>query len=155
MFSFLKLLYITFWPHKRKDKDLVLLKHIYHKHIYFIFPFLRQIIIFWLDYNLVFNYLWQCKYHLYLSHKYGPWVMWMLVSQSCLTLWPFVAHQAPLSVGFFRQQYWSGLPSCSSRGSSQPRDWICVSYVFCAVGGFWILNPWGLRIEPSGKPRKG
>ena len=25
------------------------------------------------------------------------------------TLWP-VAHQAPLSMGFFRQEYWSGLP---------------------------------------------
>ena len=32
--------------------------------------------------------------------------------QSCLTLcdpWT-VAHQAPLSMGFFRQEYWSGLP---------------------------------------------
>ena len=35
-----------------------------------------------------------------------------LVAKSCLTLvtpWT-VAHQAPLSVGFFRQEYWSGLP---------------------------------------------
>ena len=35
-----------------------------------------------------------------------------LVTQSCLTLatpWT-VAHQAPLSVGFSRQEYWSGLP---------------------------------------------
>ena len=24
--------------------------------------------------------------------------------------WPSVAHQAPLSMGFFRQEYWSGLP---------------------------------------------
>ena len=32
--------------------------------------------------------------------------------QSCrlfATLWT-VAHQAPLSVGFFRQEYWPGLP---------------------------------------------
>ena len=29
--------------------------------------------------------------------------------QSCLTLWT-VGHQAPLSVGFSRQEYWSGLP---------------------------------------------
>ena len=32
--------------------------------------------------------------------------------QSYLTLWTpwMVAHQAPLSVGFSRQEYWSGLP---------------------------------------------
>ena len=37
-----------------------------------------------------------------------------LVTQSCLTLWDtmdtVVAHQSPLSMGFFRQEYWSGLP---------------------------------------------
>ena len=38
--------------------------------------------------------------------------------QSCLTLWLSVtlwtvAHQAPLSMGFSRQEYWSGLPFSS------------------------------------------
>ena len=35
-----------------------------------------------------------------------------LVAQSCLTLETprMVAHQAPLSIGFSRQEYWSGLP---------------------------------------------
>ena len=36
----------------------------------------------------------------------------MLSGQSCLTLcalWT-VAHQTPLSMGFFWQEYWSGLP---------------------------------------------
>ena len=39
--------------------------------------------------------------------------MLCLIAQSCLTLCnPMtVAHQAPLSMGFFRQEYWSGLPS--------------------------------------------
>ena len=34
------------------------------------------------------------------------------VAQSCLTCCALliVAHQAPLSVGFSRQEYWSGLP---------------------------------------------
>ena len=35
-----------------------------------------------------------------------------LVTKSCLTLvtaWT-VAHQAPLSIGFSRQEYWNGLP---------------------------------------------
>ena len=38
-----------------------------------------------------------------------------------------VAHQAPLSMKFSRQEYWSGLPF--SRGSSRPRDQTCVSYI--------------------------
>ena len=35
-----------------------------------------------------------------------------LVTQSCLTLCNprTVAHQAPLSMGFLRQEYWCGLP---------------------------------------------
>ena len=34
-----------------------------------------------------------------------------LVAQSCPTATPWtVAHQAPLSMGFFRQEYWGGLP---------------------------------------------
>ena len=33
------------------------------------------------------------------------------MAQSCLTLAPWsLAHQAPLSMGFSRQEYWSGLP---------------------------------------------
>ena len=45
-----------------------------------------------------------------------------------------MAHQAPLSIGFFRQEYWSGLPFPSTedlpdsgiepnQGLNQPRDW--------------------------------
>ena len=32
------------------------------------------------------------------------------VSLSVVSLWDPVAHQAPLSMGFSRQEYWSGLP---------------------------------------------
>ena len=41
-----------------------------------------------------------------------PWTGGGLVAKSCPTLaiqWT-VACQAPLSMGFFRQEYWSGLP---------------------------------------------
>ena len=44
------------------------------------------------------------------------------VAQSCLTLvtpWT-VAHQPPLSVEFFRQEYWSGLPFPSSADLPNP-----------------------------------
>ena len=37
--------------------------------------------------------------------------MKVLVAQSCLTVIPWaVAHQAPLSMGISRKEYWSGLP---------------------------------------------
>ena len=49
------------------------------------------------------------------------------------TIWT-VAHQAPLSMGFSRQEYWSGLPCLSLGESSQSRDWTCIS---CIAGGFF------------------
>ena len=45
-----------------------------------------------------------------------------------------IALQAPPSMGFSRQEYWSRLPFPSPRGSSQPRDH---TWVFCI--GRWIL----------------
>ena len=57
------------------------------------------------------------------------------------TPWTLV-YQAPLTMGFFRQEYW--WVAMPSRGSSQPRDWTCVS---CIAGGFFIT-------EPPGKPRE-
>ena len=47
-----------------------------------------------------------------------------LVAKSCPTLvtpWT-IACQVPLSIGFSRQEYWSGLPISFSRESSQPRN---------------------------------
>ena len=44
-----------------------------------------------------------------------------LVTKSCLTLatlWT-VAHQSPLSMGFFRQEYWSGLTFLSPGHESE------------------------------------
>ena len=48
-----------------------------------------------------------------------------------------VARQAPLPMGFSRQEYKSGLPCPSSRGSSRPRDWTWVSCL-----SRWILYHW-------------
>ena len=61
------------------------------------------------------------------------------------TFWT-VACQASLSMGIFRQKYWSELPFSSSRGSSWPRDWTCVSCISCIADGFFTR-----RAEPSGK----
>ena len=42
-----------------------------------------------------------------------------------------VARQAPLSMGFPRQEYWSGLPCPPPGGSSWPRDQSCDSCISC------------------------
>ena len=42
-----------------------------------------------------------------------------------------VAHQAPLSLGFSRQEYWSGLPFSSPGGSSPPRHQTCIFCISC------------------------
>ena len=52
------------------------------------------------------------------------------------TLWTIV-HQAPMPMKFSDQEYWSGLPERSSRGSFQPRDRTHISYVFCTDR--WVL----------------
>ena len=46
------------------------------------------------------------------------------------TLWT-VAHQVSLSLGFSRQEYWSGLPCPPPGDHSQPRDWTHISYGSC------------------------
>ena len=52
-----------------------------------------------------------------------------------------VAHQAPLSMGFPRQEYWSGLPFPSpGDGSSLLKDQTCVSYICC--NGRQVLYHW-------------
>ena len=55
-------------------------------------------------------------------HSYGIHMLVCLVVQSCLTLCKplTVAHQAPQSVGFSRQEYWSGLPFPSPRDLPNP-----------------------------------
>ena len=48
-----------------------------------------------------------------------------------------VAPQAPLSLEFSWQQYWSRLPS-QSRGSSQPRN---RTHIFCIASKFFTTDP--------------
>ena len=72
--------------------------------------------------------------------KWFPCCACVLSCFSCfwlfVTPWT-VACQAPLSMGFSRQEYWSGLPCPPPGESSWPRDRSCVSYL-PFVGG-WIL----------------
>ena len=51
-----------------------------------------------------------------LAGSFEYWSMWSLFSHVRLFATPWTgAHQAPLSMGFSRQEYWSGLP-CSPSG---------------------------------------
>ena len=65
---------------------------------------------------------------------------WMLSHFSHVHLFVILwtgAHQAPLSLGFSRQEYWSGLPFPSPGESFWPRDWTCISCI-----GWQILYHW-------------
>ena len=48
-----------------------------------------------------------------------------------------VAHQAPLSMGFSRQEYWDGLPFLPPGDLPDPGNQTHISYVSCIVGGFF------------------
>ena len=75
-------------------------------------------------------------------------VLCSVMSQFFVTSWT-VACQAPLSVEFSRQQYWSGLPISSSRGSPGLKDQTCMPYSllhwqrdslpFCSLGSGFLL----------------
>ena len=77
------------------------------------------------SHSILWTTLWGC-YHIF-PHLHAC----VLSCFSCVwlfvTLWT-IAHRAPLSMGFSRQEYWSGLPCSSSKESFRPRDW---TYIFC------------------------
>ena len=71
-----------------------------------------------------------------------------LVAKLCPTLatpWT-VARQAPLSMEFSRQEYWSGIAISSSKVSSQLKDQTWVSCISCSVGELFITKPPGKPI---------
>ena len=70
-------------------------------------------------------------------------LLWMLNHFSCVRLWILwtVAHQTLSSIGFSRQEYWSGLPLPSSRGLSWSRDQTCVSCLLHWQAGSSPLAP--------------
>ena len=62
----------------------------------------------------------------------------------CVTLWT-VAHQAPLSMGFSRQEYWIGL-SCPPLGDPPNPGIKAASLLSPALAGRFFTT------EPPGKP---
>ena len=78
-----------------------------------------------------------------LHHKWW-WFSHEVVSNSFATPWT-VAHQAPLPMGFFRQEYWSGLPFPSPGDLPNPG----IKPVFPALaGGFFTTEPPGKLYYP-------
>ena len=72
------------------------------------------------------------------------YVKWSEVAQSCLTLcdpWT-VAHQAPQSMAFSRQEYWSGLPF-PSPGIFPTQDQTWVSHIASRRFTVWAPFLWG------------
>ena len=68
--------------------------------------------------------------------------MKVLVAQPCLTLatpWT-VACQAPLSKGFSKQKYWSGLPCPSPGDLPHPEMETVYLYISCIGRGFFITS---------------
>ena len=67
-----------------------------------------------------------------------------------MTLWT-VAHQAPLPMEVFRQEYWIGLLFPPPRGFSQPRNQTLISRVSCIAGRLFTTkspgNPQNKYIE--------
>ena len=113
-----------------------------------------------------FLHIYQCKWysaqpvlkriHSPKKKKYIDWILIVQVIHACVlsclsciwlfaTLW-IVAHQAPLSMGFSRQKYWSWLP-CPSLGDLPPRDRTHISWGPCIAGRLFTT-------EPPGKPYK-
>ena len=63
----------------------------------------------------------------------------VLVTQSCPTPWT-VAHQAPVSMEFSRQEYWSGLPSSSPGDLPDPGTELASLMSPALAGWFFTTN---------------
>ena len=62
------------------------------------------------------------------------------MSDSFVTPWKTIAHQVPLSTGFSRQEYWSGLPFPSSGDLPDPG---IETMSPALAGGFFTTKPPG------------
>ena len=95
-------------------------------------------------------------------------LQYAVVVQSLSCVWFFaipwiVAHKAPLSMGFPRQEYWSGLPFSRvtipwvtfSRGSSWTRDWSCISCTDRQILYHWATKEAHTRSGGGGVLKSG
>ena len=89
-----------------------------------------------------------CRQRLYpLNHRGSPHCVCARVMSLCATPWT-VAHQAPLSMGFSRQGYWSGLP-CLPPGHLPNPGIQPTSLISPALAG---ISAYSLPLLLPGKP---
>ena len=113
-------LYICFGKHIYSGLCLFLNKLSF---FFLILSFMSSLYI--LDINLLLNIMHACV----LSHV-----------QLFATLWT-IAHQAPLSMEFSRQEYWSGLPFPPLGYFPNPGKILCLESL-ALVGGFFTAATW-------------
>ena len=70
-----------------------------------------------------------------------------MATHSSTLAWKIPSCQAPLSMGFSRQEYWSGSSYPPSGESSRPRDPTHISYLLHWQAGSLPLAPPGKSIE--------
>ena len=71
-----------------------------------------------------------------------------------MTRWT-VAHQAPLPMVFFKQEYWSGLPFPPPGDLPNPRIEPVSLFLFCLLYCRWILYLMSYRVSPLTSLQKG
>ena len=80
------------------------------------------------------------------------WAVWVLSHFSCVQLFDTVARQAPLSMGFSRQEYWSGF-SCPPPGHLPDPGIKPTSLTFPTLAGefFTTSAKWERLLVPNTK----
>ena len=106
----------------RTPKHRLEMSHCWSGTPVFSFNWMRNTFLLFLGHHGVASLNWACKRHF--SHV-----------QLFVTLWT-VDHQAPLSVEFSRQEYWSGLPFPSPRDLPNLEIKVMSAFVFHIAGRF-------------------
>ena len=100
----------------------------------------------------LYNFTEQFNSYLPISQVHACQLICFSRVQFFMTLWA-VARQVSLSIGFSRQEYWSGLPCTPPGGLPDPRDRICISCDSCTGGRFFTTEPPGKPISHVGNSK--
>ena len=93
-----------------------------------------------LSYHLFMDFFW--VFPMYWDPSQFLKMQWVLVAQLCPTLWTprTVACQAPLFIGFSRQEHWCESPCPPPRDLSNPRIKLVSLMSPALAGGFFTTN---------------
>ena len=137
------------------SKSVTVLAHIFRSLIYFelIWIYNRKgsnlVICMWISHCPHTICWWDCFFFYWMALVLLLRISWPEMYRFVLNcfsrVWLFatlgtVAHQAPLSMRFSRQEHWSGLPYHPARESFQPRDWTTSLMSSALAGGFFTTS---------------